>query len=500
MVDPQLRNFFGGEIGPHDIEITAPETTYAIIIPADGREDDTEWAQGGVRVDDFRLRAFNAIGAGGASTAAFTVLGVPSAPTTVTASRIGATAVQVTVTGSDNDGYGRKATDPDYGSQVDGIDLNLTYVVKVFDGSGKEIASTDQETTSTSVIFDFADLKPGTQYRIVTFVQSAVGAGAALEGTFMTNAVEPGMPELLDPIWKSTQSLVLSWTASPNGGSATTAYVVTVGSSTAAESTTRLGSNSTMHDVGPTTLRRGFQGGDTITYSVQAVNAAGDGSLSTGTFVLLDVPGTPTSVTATGIGTTTVQVTVIGPDNDGYGRKATDTTTYGSIVDKVDLNFAYVVSVIDGGGNSVSSMTRVTTETSVAIDLDGLRAGTRYRVVTSARNVVGEGGKLFSGYFKTLDGEPEAPIVVSVRESTQSLVLRWTAPHNGGSTITTYVVTVGRIRRRNQRHGLILAPRCLSLTTRRYAASFRVGTQSLIRCGQSMRSVTGACSPVHLFF
>ncbi len=433
-------NFFGGEIGPHDIEIIAPETTFAPSIPAEHRVDAYADFQGGDTIT-YSVRATNDIGNGSAGTVVSTILNVPSAPTTVTVSGSGANTVRVTVIGSDNDGYGRKATDPDYGSQVDGIDLNLTYVVKVFDGSGKEIASTDQETTSTSVIFDFADLKPGTQYQIVTFVQNAVGASDSLEGAFKTNAVEPGMPELLDPVWKSTQSLVLSWTASPNGGSATTAYVVTVGSSTAAESTTRLGSNSTMHDVGPTTLRRSFQGGDTITYSVQAVNAAGDGSLSIGTFVLLDVPGTPTSVTATGIGTTTVQVTVIGPDNDGYGRKAADTTTYGSIVDKVDLNFAYKVSILNGD-QIVSSVTMLSTEASVTIELDGLRAGTQYQIVTFVQNAVGASDSL-EGAFKTNAVEPGMPELLDpVWKSTQSLVLSWTAPHHGGSTITTYVVTV----------------------------------------------------------
>ena len=66
--------------------------------------------------------------------------------------------------------------------------------------------ASSKETTSTSVIFDFADLKPGTQYQIVTFVQNAVGASDSLEVAFKTNAVEPnagtfgsGLEEYAEP-------------------------------------------------------------------------------------------------------------------------------------------------------------------------------------------------------------------------------------------------------------------------------------------------------------
>ena len=272
-----------------------------------------------------------------------------------------------------------------------------------------------------------------------------MGSGGANEGGFTTGVGVPEAP-VIASVWEGTQRLVLSWTAPHHGGSAITAYVVTVGGSTEAESTTRLDSDSTMRVVDSTVLssiRSVFQGGDSIAYSVRAENAEGTGSLSAGTFTLLDVPGT---LTATQVqvttGVTTVRVTVNAPDNDGYGRKATDTTTYGSIVDKVDLNFAYVVSVIDGGGNSVSSMTRVTTEASVMIDLAGLRAGTQYRIVTLVQNAVGSGGANEGG-FTTGVGVPEAPVIASVWEGTQRLVLSWTAPHHGGSTITAYVVTVG---------------------------------------------------------
>ena len=137
------------------------------------------------------MRAVNAVGDGSLFTGTFVLLNVPGAPTSVIATGIGTTTVQVTVIGSNNDGYGREPTDPDYGSQVDGVDLNFAYVVKVLDGSGKEIASTVKETTSTSVIFDFADLKPGTQYRIVTFSQNAVGPGGTREEGFMTGGTSP---------------------------------------------------------------------------------------------------------------------------------------------------------------------------------------------------------------------------------------------------------------------------------------------------------------------
>ena len=251
----------------------------------------------------------------------------------------------MTVIGPDNDGYGREPTDPDYGSQVDGVDLNFAYVVNVIDGGGNSVSSMTRVTTETSVTIDFDGLRAGIQYTVKAFVQNTVGSSGARMRAFTTSAGVPEAP-MTASSWASTQSLVLSWTAPHNGGSTITTYVVTVGSDTAAESTTRLDSDSAMLVVDHAALRSVFQGGDSIAYSVQAVNAAGEGSLSTGTFVLLDVPGTPTSVTATGIGTTTVQVTVIGSNNDGYGREPTD-PDYGSTVDdKVALNFAYVVKFL----------------------------------------------------------------------------------------------------------------------------------------------------------
>ena len=399
-------------------------------------------SQGGLKGVAFFLRAVNDIGAGSESTAAFAFLDVPGAPTTVTVSGSGANTVRVTVNGPGNDGYGRGPTDPDYGTQVDGVVLNFAYVVKVLDGSGIEIASTVRKTASTSVMIDFDGLSAGTQYTVRAFVRNVLGSGGVRMRSFTTSAGVPEAP-MTASSWGTTQSLVLSWSAPHHGGSTITAYVVTVGGGTEAESTTRLDSGSTMLVVDPSTLRSVFQGGDSIAYSVQAVNAEGVGSPFTGTFVLLGVPGTPTSVTATGIGTTTVQVTVNAPDNDGYGRKATNTTTYGSIVDKVALNFAYVVNVTDViNGDSVSSMTKATTATSVTLVLGGLKVGTQYQIVTFVQNAVGASDSL-EGAFKTNAVEPGMPELLDpVWKSTQRVVLSWTAPHNGGSTITTYVVTV----------------------------------------------------------
>ena len=397
-------------------------------------------SQGGAAIS-YSVRAVNAEGDGDPSASKFILLDVPGTPTTVTVSEIGTTTVRVTVNAPDNDGYGRGTTETDYGSKVDEIALNFAYVVSVINGSGKEIASMVRETTSTSEMFDFAGLEPGTLYTVKAFAQNAVGAGGELEGEFTTNAVKPGAPVLLEPVWKTTQSLVLSWTAPDDGGSTITAYVVTVGGDTPAESTTRLDSDPTMLVVDPTVLRSVFQGGAAISYSVRAVNATGAGSPSAGTFVLLDVPGTPTVVSASEIGVNTVRVTVNAPDNDGYGRKATNTTTYGSQVDKVDLEFAYVVSVIDGSGKEIASMVRETTSTSEIFDFADLEPGTLYTVKAFAQNAVGVGDAL-EREFTTNAVKPGTPVLLEpVWETTQRLVLSWTAPDDGGSTITTYVVT-----------------------------------------------------------
>ncbi len=265
----------------------------------------------------------------------------------------------------------------------------------------------------------------------------------------------PATPTDVSLEWSSANSLVLRSASTPD----VTYYKLGL---EVGESSTVLFARSPNFELNDLSreLRGNFAGGDSVSYTVRVssetrvVNPpSGDGNEntqivteivsppSTGSFILLDVPGTPTMV-STPEGATTVRVTVGAPANDGYGRGATD-PDYGSKVGEVDLNFAYVVSATDDSDNLVPGVTMSSTAASVTIDLDGLRAGTQYRIVAFAQNAVGAGGKLFSEYFKTLDGEPEAPIVVTTRETTQRLVLSWTAPHHGGSTITAYVVTVG---------------------------------------------------------
>ena len=390
-----------GRPGAGSTDIPVVQTTLVYIFPGSGDEDrpfGLRGVQGGDRIEAFQLQAVNAVGAGSLSAGTFVLLNVPGTPTSVAATGMGTTAVQVTVGAPDNDGYGRKATDTTtYGSIVDDrVALELAYKVSVLSGD-QIVSSMARTTTEASVIFDFVDLdlEPGTQYRIVTSARNAVGAGGELESVFMTRAVKPGTPVLLEPVWTTTQSLALSWTAPDDGGSAITTYVVTVGG----DAPIQLGST-TMYVVDPTVLRSGYTGGDAISYSVRADNSVGGGNLSAGEFTLLDIPATPTSVTATGMGTTAVQVTVIGSDNDGYGRKATDTTAYGSIVDdRVALELAYKVSILSGD-QIVSSMTRTTTEASVIfdfVDLD-LGPGTQYKVRAFVQNAVGAGGAIEGGF------------------------------------------------------------------------------------------------------
>ncbi len=327
----------------------------------------------------------------------FRLLDVPGAPTSVTASDVtdGSAAtrkVRVTVSAPDNDGYGRSKTNTAYGSKVNGVDLDLAYVVSALDVNDNSVSSMTVTTTETPVIIDLDGLSAGTQYRIVTFTQNAVGAGGELSSEDFKTLPGGADAPIVVSVRETPQNLVLSWAAPHHGGSTIRAYVVTVGGDTEAESTTRLDSSSMMYVVDPTTLRRVFPGGDEITYSVRAVNAFGDGSESTGKFTLLDVPGslTVTQVRVT-TGVTTVQVTVSAPDNDGYGRKATD-TAYGSEADGVELEFAYVVSVIGSRDISVSSMTKTTTATSLTLVLGGLEPGTQYKLEAFVQNAVGAGG------------------------------------------------------------------------------------------------------------
>ena len=153
------------------------------------------------------------------------------------------------------------------------------------------------------------------------------------------------------------------------------------------------------------TLRSVSVGGEDITYTVRALNAVGSGSVASGTFRLLNVPGTPTAVSAVEIGAGTVRVTVSGLDNDGYGRAAT-ASDYGVRVDDVDLNLVYVVSVISGGDVLDSTQTTSTSVTFAGLDL--VRVAD-YQLEARVRNAVGAGAAL-AGFFT---GTAEVPGVLA---------------------------------------------------------------------------------------
>ncbi len=263
----------------------------------------------------------------------------------------------------------------------------------------------------------------------------------------------PATPTDASLAWSSTNSLVLRSASTPNAD-----YFeleLKVGESSAVVLLAR-SPNFELGDLSQE-LRKNFAGGATVVYTVRVssetrvVSPAGSGSEETwivsppfsGSFRLLDVPGAPTSVTASDVtdgsaATRKVRVTVSAPDNDGYGRSKTN-TAYGSKVNGVDLDFAYVVKIFDSSDKVVESTVKKTTLTSVVIDLDGLRAGTQYRIVTSARNAVGEGNALeLEGAFTTNAGVPEAPIIVSSWKTASTLLFSWDAPYDGGSTIKGY--------------------------------------------------------------
>ncbi len=346
----------------------------------------------------YTVRALNAVGSGSVASGTFTLLDVPGTPTAVSAVEIGASTVRVTVSGLDNDGYGRTAGVVGHGVQVDDVDLNLVYVVSVISG-GDVLDST--QTTSTSVTFAGLDLVRVADYQLEARVRNAVGAGAAQTGAF-TIAKVPGDPGLVAARWAGTQRLVLSWTApEAEGGSAITDYEVRVGG----ESMVQMNSNSTSLDFDPTTLRSVSAGGENIAYTVRAENAAGFGSTASGTFRLLNVPGTPTAVSTVEIGASTVRVTVSGLDNDGYGRTA-GVAGHGVQVDDVDLNLVYVVSVISGGDVLDSTQTTSTSVTFAGLDL--VRVAD-YQLEARVRNAVGAGAAL-AGFFT---GTAEVPGVLA---------------------------------------------------------------------------------------
>ncbi len=280
------------------------------------------------------------------------------------------------------------------------------------DASYSEVA-TPSGTTQT-----ITSLTNGTTYYFKVAAVNSVGTGTQTSSVSAVPATTPGLPQSLAATRGDTQ-VALSWSApSSTGGTAVTGYKVY--QSTDDASFTEVATPSgTSHTV--TSLTNGT----TYYFKVAAVNAVGTGSqTSSESAVPATTPAAPTSVSATN-GNTQSVISWTAPTNTG-----------GSAIT------GYKIKCGATSGYPGNATVYHQANTSTTYTKTGLSNGTQYSIQVAAVNAVGDGT-----YSSTANATPTsgatAPAQVGTVTPTAGngqVSLSWSAPSDGGSSITDYVI------------------------------------------------------------
>ena len=343
-----------------------------------------------------QVRAVNAAGAGGwSATATAKPFVVPDAPSisSVTPSNAGLSVAWTAPTKT-----GGKAI----------TDYEVRHILS--SAQDKSDGQWTEGSAGTSLAHSITGLTNGSSYDVQMRAINGVGAS---DWSSTDNGTPRTVPSAPSPVVASAnRSLVVSWEAPNNGGSAITRYDVrhkaTSGGGTWG-SAQSAGTNRSYTITGLTN-------GDSYDVQVRATNVAGDSTWSTLVQgVPKAVPGRPVAVLTPGDGKIAVSWTA--PDDGG------------SAITSYDVRYR-TTNGIWGSPQSAGNST--------AIDITGLTNGVSYDVQSRAVNSVGNGpwSATKSATPRTKPGIPSP----SVAPGDRSLVVTWTAPNNGGSAITRYDV------------------------------------------------------------
>ncbi len=210
------------------------------------------------------------------------------------------------------------------------------------------------------------------------------------------------------------QQVTVRWTAPATGGSQITKYVVTASPGGASATVTG-------NPPAATAIATGLTNGTAYTFKVQTSNAIGAGTLSAASAAVTPytVPGAPTGVSATARnGQATVTWTAPAFNGGSTITSYTITSSPGAFTGTVS-------------GNPPATSGTVT----------GLANGTAYTFTVYATNAAGNGASSNASNSVTPSTTPGAPTNVVATAGDGQAGVSWTAPANGGSTITSYKVT-----------------------------------------------------------
>jgi hypothetical protein len=365
--------------------VTCPANSACVTYLADGTSTcAASFASSGTACDDGDSGTANDR-CNGSGTCAGAPLTAPGAPTTVSASLSGSSAV-VTFEAPASDG----------GSPV------TSYRATSSPGGLTAASATSPITVP--------GLSAGVSYTFSVVAINAIGTSpASAPSGAVIIATAPGAPAITSVTGGNAQAIVAFSAPTNDGGSPITSYTVT----------SSPGGRTATGTASPLTVT-GLTNGVSYTFTAKATNAIGTSvaSAASSAVVPKGPPAAPTIGVVSQSGNTgTLASVAFTPGNNG-GSPVT----------------GFTVTSTPGGFTA--------TGTSSPIVVPGLTPGTTYRFSVTATNIVGTStaSVLSAAFIPT--GRPDAPTITGVVTSDRAITVSFTPPlNNGGVAISVYTAT-----------------------------------------------------------
>ena len=345
--------------------------------------------------------------------------GAPGAPTGLTATADGGTAINLSWSAPVTAGS----------SAITG------YRIEVSSNGGSTWTDLVANTQSTATTYRHTALLPGTtrDYRVSAINGQGTGpASNVAQATTVRAAGVPGAPTGLTAAADGGTAIRLSWSAPVTAGSsAITGYRIEV-SSNGGSTWTDLVANT--QSTATTYRHTGLLPGTTRHYRVSAINGQGTGPASNvaqaTTVRAAGVPGAPTGLTAAADGSTAIRLSWSAPVTAGSSAIT-----------------GYRIEVSSNGGSTWTDLVANTGSAATSYRHAGLLANTTRHYRVSAINARGAGPPSNVAQATTTTtgtGVPGAPTgLTATPDGSTAIRLSWTVPGStGGSAITGYRIEV----------------------------------------------------------
>jgi hypothetical protein len=347
----------------------------------------------------FTVTADNSVGGSSASSSNLVVpLTVPGPPA-VTSVTPGDSQVAVAFSAPPSDG----------GSTITGY--SVTAADQTNPGSGGQTA------TGSGSPITVGGLTNGDTYSFTVTATNAAGTGQPSPSSSpVVPFTSPGAPTVTG-LTPGKGQVEVDFLPGDTGGSPVTAYSVT-----ASDQTNRANGGQTATGSGSPITVGGLTDGDTYTFTVTAINAAGSGTASqpSGPAIPQDVPSAP-SITAVTAGAESAAVSFDPPATDN-----------GSQVLSYTVTASDQTNPANGGQTAIGSGSPVT--------VGGLTDGDTYTFTVAATNGIGTGPSSQPSETAVPSTTPSAPTVTSVTPGDGEVTINFSPASDGGSAITGYTV------------------------------------------------------------